>query len=231
MDILDVITSRRSIKHFLPKFISWEKISRIAEAGRHAPSSGNLQNWKFILVYKPEQKQQLAELTYGQHEIIQAWTIIVIVGQPVQAERYYGARGKFYTTQNCAAAAQNMLLEAHSLGLGGRWIGAFDEDAVKSMLGVPEEATVESLLAIGYAKEVPEKPPKYPLEPQLYFGGWRSRLRDPAKYMNDIAAILARKADKAKTVIKEMGKKAVGKFREVNEESLESNSEKLESEQ
>ena len=198
MDILDTLLSRRTVKDFLPKFISWENISRILDAGRHAPSSGNLQNWKFVLVYEPNQKQMLAECTYEQLEIVSAHTLIIVCGEPEKAERYYGAKGKQFTTQNCAAAVENMLLEAHSLGLGTRWIGAFDEAAVKVLLDVPEEATVEAIVAVGYAKDVPSKPSKYPLETLVYFGKWRRKMRDPAKYMNDVAAILQRKAKAAK---------------------------------
>ncbi len=45
-DVLDIIKSRRSVIQFLPKFVDWDKLSKIVDAGRHAPSCGNLQNWK-----------------------------------------------------------------------------------------------------------------------------------------------------------------------------------------
>jgi len=211
-DILDVIKSRRTIKEFLPKFVSWEKISRVLDAGRHAPSCGNIQNWKFIVCFDPGQKVQVAEACYGQYEISQAWILIVVCGEPERAERYYGSRGRdIYTIQNCAAATQNMLLEAHSLGLGARWVGAFDSFAVKTIFAIPEEVTVESIVALGYPKEIPAKPPKYPLEPMCYFSGWRSRLRDPNKYMNNIGAILARNVQDVKSAVKEAGSFFLGK--------------------
>jgi nitroreductase len=220
-DILDLIKSRRTIKEFLPKFVSWEKISRVLDAGRHAPSSGNIQNWRFIVVFDSEQKRQVAQACYGQHEISQAWVLIVICGEPERGERYYGSRGRdVYTIQNCAAAAQNMLLEAHSLGLGTRWVGAFDIAAVKSLVGVPEDITLESIIALGYPKEIPAKPPKYPLEPISYFSHWRSRLRDPHKYMNNLGVIFARKLDAVKSAVKAtpalISKKLKGK-KEVSE--------------
>lgn len=206
-DLLELIISRRTISSFQPKFVSWEKIARILDAGRHAPSCGNLQNWKFILVYEPEQKQKLAEALYEQFEVSLAWILIVICGEPEKAERYYGERGRhLYTPQNCAAAAQNMALEAHALGLGSKWIGAFDEEAVKSLLSLPPEISVQVVLAVGYAQHIPGKPPKYPLEALTYFGGWRRKMRDPAKYMNDIASILLRKAQK----IQATGAQALG---------------------
>ena len=138
-DIIDLIKSRRTIKQFLPKFVSWEKVARIIDAARHAPSSGNVQNWKFILISDPDQKHQIAEAAYEQYEIVNAGVLMVICAEPEKAERYYGLRGeRLYTIQNCAAAIQNMLLEAHSLGLGTQWIGAFEEEMVKRLLGIPD---------------------------------------------------------------------------------------------
>jgi nitroreductase len=214
-DILNLIKSRRTIKYFLPKFVSWEKISRVIEAGRHAPSCGNIQNWKFVVILESDLKQQIAQASYEQYEIIQAGALILICAEPDKGERYYGLRGeRLYTVQNCAAAIQNMLLEAHSLGLGTRWIGGFDEEAVKSLLGIPEEIRPQAIIALGYPKEIPEKPPKYPLETLVYFHKWRNRIRDPAKYVNDIATILARKADAVKNSLKQTTHFVVDKVKE-----------------
>ncbi len=215
-DILELIKSRRNVKTFQPKFVSWENISRVIDAGRHAPSCGNIQNWKFVVVFKHEQKQKLAELCHEQYEITDAAALIVVCSEPEKAERYYGSKGKnLFSIQNCAAAVQNMLLEAHSLGLATRWIGAFDEDAVKMMLSIPEEISVQTVVALGYAKEVPPKPPKFPLESLVFFSGWRTRLRDPAKYMNDYATILARKAQSFQREMEKVVGGVKGKIGEV----------------
>ncbi len=201
-DILELIKSRRNSTQFLPKFVSWENISRVLDAGRHAPSCGNIQNWKFIVVLKPELKQELAAASYDQYEIIQAFALIVVCAEPEKAERYYGEKGKsFYSVQNCAAAVQNMLLEAHSLGLGTRWVGAFDAEKVKELLKIPDDAEPQVIVALGYAKDIPPKPPKYPLETLVYFGAWRTKIADPAKYLNDIATILTRKAHAAQDTL------------------------------
>lgn len=214
-DILELIKSRRNVTQFLPKFVSWENISRVLDAGRHAPSCGNIQNWKFIVIFKPDLKQEVAAAAHEQYEISQAFALIAVCAEPEKAERYYGEKGrKFYTVQNCAAAVQNMLLEAHSLGLAARWVGAFDEDKVKDLLTIPAEVEVHTIVALGYAKDIPPKPPKYPLETVVYFGSWRMRIADPAKYLNDIATILARKAHTATEMVKKgtefLGEKVKG---------------------
>ena len=214
-DILDLIKSRRTIKHFLPKFLSWDNVAKIIDAGRHAPSCGNIQNWKFIVILEPAQKQQLAEASHEQFEIAMAGALIVVCGELEKAERYYGIRGeRLYTAQNCAAAIQNMLLEAQSLGLGTTWVGGFDEEAVKSICGIPEEVRPQAIIAVGYPREVPPRPPKYPLETVTYFHKWRNKVRDPAKYMNDIATILARKASKIQGSLEAAAKSVVDKTKE-----------------
>ena len=68
-DILELIKSRRNVTQFLPKFVSWENISRVLDAARYAPSCGNIQNWKFIVALKPELKQEIAAASYEQFEI------------------------------------------------------------------------------------------------------------------------------------------------------------------
>lgn len=207
-DILELIKSRRNIKFFLPKYVSWENIGKVLDAARHAPSCGNIQNWKFIVVTDASAKQKLAELAYEQYDIAAAGALIVVCAEVEKAERYYGLRGeRLYSVQNCAAAIQNMLLEAHSLGLGSAWIGAFDEDNLKLELSIPEEVRPQAIVVIGYAKEVPEKPPKYPLETVVYLGRWRSKIRDVAKYTDDIAVILGRKVDHAQHVVSEQKEK------------------------
>lgn len=199
MDILELIKTRRNIKEFIPKFVDWDKISKILDAGRHAPSSGNIQNWKFIVVIENELKKQIAEAALQQYDLINAGVLIIICGEPEKAERYYGLRGeRLYTIQNCAAAIQNMLLEAHALGLGARWIGAFEEEMVKQLLSIPEEIRPQAIIAVGYPKTIPPKPPKMPLESLVFFNKWRNRIRDPAKYFGEYALLIQRKFQAAK---------------------------------
>ncbi len=231
-DILHIIKSRRNIQEFLPKTVDWDKVSKIIDAARHAPSSGNLQNWKFIVVADPEQKSKIAEISMEQYEIATAPILIVVCSEPEKVERYYGVRGRnLYSIQNCAAAVQNMMLEAYELGLGTRWIGAFDEDELKVLLSIPEEARAQAIVALGYPKHIPAKPPRYPMEMLTYFGKWRARLKDPDKYLQNYSALLARNlksmqegaqeaakfvAEKGEPVAKSLYEKAKDKVKKIS---------------
>ncbi len=195
-DILDLIKSRRTIKEFLPKYVSHQLLFNVIDAGRHAPSSGNIQNWKFIVCVDDALKIKVAKAAHEQYNLASAAALIIVCSEPEKVQRYYGLRGeRLFAIQNCAAAIENMLLEAHSLGLGTAWIGAFDEEEVKSLCSIPEHIRPQAIVAVGYAKDVPEKPPKYPLETVVYFNRWRNKIRDSAKYMDDTSTILARKAN------------------------------------
>ncbi len=155
--ILNIIKSRRSIRKFKKQPVEDEKILLILEAARWAPSSGNLQNWKFIVVRDPEKLKKLAEYSFNQPWVAEAPVVIVVLSDTKIVKYFYGERGKkLYAIQNTAAAIQNMLLMAHALGLGSVWIGAFDEKKVKELLEIPEDYDVHALVCIGYPDENPK---------------------------------------------------------------------------
>jgi len=134
MEVLDCITTRRSIRKYLDKPVPWDLVSNVLEAGRFAPSCGNLQNWKFIIVLDDDKRKGLAEASLRQYWMEQAPVLLVVVAEPEKAKRYYGDRGeRFYTIQNCAAVATNMMLEAHNLGLGSCWVGALMKKWLKEL--------------------------------------------------------------------------------------------------
>lgn len=175
MDVFECIHSRRSVRKFLDIPVEWEKIGVILDAGTAAPSSGNLQTWKFIVVQDEKNRQELAEAALQQYWIATAPAIIVICAELRRIRQFYGVRGeRLYSIQNCAAAAENMLLAAQSLGLASCWIGAFDEDMVARTLLIPEDAEIrpQIMLPIGYPDEQPAKPQKFPLENITYFERW-----------------------------------------------------------
>jgi nitroreductase len=210
-DILDLIKSRRSITKYQNKQIEWDHISRIVDAGRHAPSSGNLQNWKMVVVRDPAKRKAIAEASIQQYWMISAPVHIIICAEPEKAERYYGIRGeRLYTVQNCAAAVQNMLLEAHSLGLGSCWVGAFDEEMVKRAIRAEKFVRPQAIITVGYAAETPQKPPKYPMNVVTYFEQWRGVIKDPVWYMREYADVWKREAGKAAGALKDVGEKVKG---------------------
>jgi len=173
METQECIKTRRSIRKYKDKPVDWDKITGILDAGKFAPSAGNIQNWKFIVVRKEEVIKKLAQAAFDQDWMEDAPVHIIVAAEPKKAERFYGARGeRLYTIQSCAAAVENMLLAANELGLGSCWVGAFDESKVKRALNMPEDAVPQAIITIGYADEKPEMPSKVELEHQIYLDKW-----------------------------------------------------------
>jgi len=155
--------------------IPFDTIANIVDCARLAPTAGNLMNFKFVAVFDPVKRKALAEASLQQYWIAQAPVVIIIVAEPVVGKRYYGIRGeRLYSVQNCSAAAQNILLAAHAYGLGGCWIGGFDENMVKRVCGIPDEHRPQVMIPIGYPDEKVPMPPKFPIENMFYFNSWRS---------------------------------------------------------
>ncbi len=208
MDIFECITKRRSIRKYKDLPVEWEKVGKILEAGRAAPSSGNIQNWKFIVVVEKPLREALAEASFQQYWMIQAPVHIVIVEEPEKAKRHYGLRGeKLYSIQNCATAAQNMLLMAHAQDLGACWVGAFDEERVRRTLKIIDEARPQAIITIGYADEIPPAPPKFKMDNVAYVNQWWGRIKDVDLYLGYTSASVGRAIDKGKEILRKINQK------------------------
>lgn len=208
MDVFECIRTRRSIRKYKDKTVEWDKVVSILEAGKFAPSAGNLQNFKFIVVKEEEIRKKLAEAAFNQTWMETAPIHIIICSEPVKSKRFYGIRGeRLYTIQDCAAAAENMLLTAHFLGLGACWVGAFDEDKVRRIQNLPETIMVHSIITIGYADEAPEMPPKYRIEHVVFINKWGSRKHIPFSTMGWWSARWEKYAKDAVKGVKKMAKK------------------------
>ena len=118
------------------------------------PSAGNVQPWAFAVVSLQKTKQELAVAAYCQRDLEDYLIIIVACADEKRAAESFGVRGKtLYCIQDTAAAIQNILLTANSLGLGSCWIGAFKEAQVKIVIRAPREMRPIALIPIGYPNE------------------------------------------------------------------------------
>jgi len=151
MDILEVVKTRRSIRQYTRDPISEEDINKILEAGRWAPSASNTQPWKFIVLRSQEARKKLADtLTWGRFLSQAALGIAVIINPTASS----------HPVEDGAAATQNILLEAHSLGLGACWIGTYGsvyEPNAKKVLNIPQDERLLSVIVIGHPAEAPQK--------------------------------------------------------------------------
>jgi len=186
MNVFETIATRRSIRKFTVQDVPMEVLGVVLDAGRYAPSAGNIQNWRFIIVKNPETKQRIAESCMQQMWIAEAPVVIVVVSEIEKIKQFYGIRGeRLYSIQNCAAAIENMLLTAHALGLASTWVGAFDENMLNRVLAIPADVRVQAVLPIGYPDEVVPAPSRYTLENVCFFESYGSRIVNIKRVMHN----------------------------------------------
>jgi len=149
-DILSIIRERRSIRRYKREVPSDEVIQTILEAGRWAPSGLNNQPWRFLVMKGKANKDGLAEFTkYGN----------IIIGAPVVIIVFMNVADSYNRDKDLmaiGACIQNMLLQAHSLGLGACWLGEITnrKKDVAHYLKLPKDIDLMSVIALGYPDEI-----------------------------------------------------------------------------
>ncbi len=158
--VLEAIYSRRSVREYTPEIPPRELIREVIKAGIWAPSGLNNQPWRFVIVWDPEIRRRLAELTRYGTIIRQAPVVIaVFLDQKVM---YHQLKDH----QSAGACLQNMLLAAHALGLGGVWLGEIlkNADQVRQVLELPEGLELAAVVALGYPNDRRPRKGRKPLE-------------------------------------------------------------------
>jgi len=169
MDVFEAIKSRRSIRSFLDKPIEEEKLLRVLEAGRLAPSAKNLQEWKFIVVRDAELRKKVAIAANNQRFIAEAPVIIIGCATLVD---YVMTCGQLAYPIDLTIAMGHMTLQAVEEGLGTCWIGAFKEDEVKKVLQIPEHIRIVQIFPLGYPKAIPPPRHRKSLEEIISYDRW-----------------------------------------------------------
>jgi len=154
MGVFDTIKDRRSIRTYKGERIPKDKLEKLLETARLAPSAANRQNWKFIVVENEQIKNQLVTACNNQAFVGTTSHIIAGIGDPAQ---------KWHQV-DLAIALEHIVLEAVELGLGTCWIGAFNEEEVKKILKIPQDRKVVGLLTVGIPAESPAARPRKALE-------------------------------------------------------------------
>ena len=156
METFEAILKRRTIRRYKSRDITEDQIKRLLEAAMAAPSAHNSQPWKFVVVKDKDMRDRLSKVHPSSWMCAGASLVIVVCGD----------KGDIQWIEDCSAAAENMLLSATDMGLGGCWIaargtkysGKDDEQVIRDILGIPKTAGVLCMLSFGYPDE--EKAPR-----------------------------------------------------------------------
>lgn len=162
MDVFEAMEKRHSVRSFdASRAVPDELVEEILRCACLAPSAGNVQPWRFVVVREERIKEGLAAAALGQHFVARAPVVIVVCADLEAHASSYGRRGvELYTIQDTAAAVQNMLLAATALGLGTCWVGAFREEEASRVLGLPEHVRPLAIIPVGYAARPGSQPRK-----------------------------------------------------------------------
>ncbi|TAH72871.1 MAG: nitroreductase family protein [Anaerolineaceae bacterium] len=148
---MDVIFNRRSIRRYKKQAVEEEKIEKLLRAAMQAPSAANQQPWEFIVVQNKENLEKLAGISAYSKMVADAPLAIVLLGNEDRM------RLQLHWEQDMAAAAQNILLEATHLGLGGVWLGVAPMqdrmDLISELYELKSRLRPFCVIPIGYPEE------------------------------------------------------------------------------
>jgi nitroreductase len=149
MDFYEVIKTRRSVRSYKNQDVPEDKLRKVMNAARIAPSGNNKQPWKFIIIKDRKRKEEMATLCHGQSFIAQAPVLIVACGRDV-GENRGGWMGDKSTVNDVTIAIDHLTLAARAEGLATCWIGAFDNSGIKKFLNIPGSVNVVALTPLGF---------------------------------------------------------------------------------
>lgn len=164
MEAVQALMTRRSVRSFTRQVVSEEQIETLLKVAVAAPSAGNCQPWRIVVVQDSKTRQGLARAALNQSFVAEAPVVFVVCTVPGESAWRYGRRGEsLYCLQDTAALTENLLVAAHAIGLGGCWVGAFDEAAAADVLKLAPGIRPIALVPTGYPSDPSHKPARRPV--------------------------------------------------------------------
>jgi len=169
MNVIDTILSRRSIRKYTNERVNDEQVELLLKAAMYAPSAGNQQTWHYVVLREKETFNKIIEFHPFAQMLSQA-SVAICVCADLSLESKQG-----YWMVDCSAATENLLLAAHSLGLGAVWLGVYPRpermEGLKQVLYLPESVEPFSLISIGYPAEEKKLPNRFKPE-RIHLERW-----------------------------------------------------------
>jgi nitroreductase len=169
VDFLELVNGRYACRSYEPRPVEQEKLLRALEAVRLAPSGSNRQPWKFVVVHDAEVKRRLVPACANQSFI--ATAPVVVAGCGLMPDRVMSC-GVPGDPVDVAIAMEHLSLAATAEGLASCWIGAFSQDGVRAVLGIPSTVTVIELMTLGYPADRPRRKVRKPLADIIAIDQW-----------------------------------------------------------
>ena len=169
MTVFEAIKSRYSCRAYQDRPVEQEKLEKIFEAARQAPSAKNLQDWRFVVVADKVRKQQVADCTNQAKAFGQAGAMIAACSVCKDVMRC----GQKIAPIDVAIALEHIALMAAELGLATCWIGSFDTEKVRGVLEIPENIDIIELMALGYPADGKRQTTREPIKNIVCYDKWQ----------------------------------------------------------
>jgi nitroreductase len=178
MELDKALQERRSVRKYANDSVPAEKLERILEAARIAPSWSNQQCWRFIVVSDPAKKKAIADSMPKSNPAkravgVTAPLVLVLCADPQESGIH---DGKEYYLLDAGLAMQQLMLAAHAENLGTCWVAWFDEETVRKACAVPPEYRIVALSPLGYPANQPSRRPRKALTEIAFSETWGTPL-------------------------------------------------------
>lgn len=171
-DLLRFLRARSSVREYSGEPLEEEDIDYILACASTAPSAGNRESWDVVLVTDEDLRMDLALAAFEQQQIQDAPAIFVVCANYVRSMSHYGERGILYALEDATIACTYMMLAAHARGLHSCWTGAFSDDDIREILGLPQHVRPVALLSVGRGTPPLEPMERMPVNEHLHRETW-----------------------------------------------------------
>lgn len=169
MELFDAILTRRSVRSYKPGTITDDQVQQLLKAAMYAPSASNNQPWHFIVIRDRKTLDAIMEF-HGSSKMLADAQLAIYVVSYVDPSRLPG-----YWMIDCANATENMLLAAHSLGLGAVWLGLAPNpqrvEPMANLIPLPENYQPFALISLGIPDVLPEQPDRFKPD-RIHYEKW-----------------------------------------------------------
>ena len=156
----ELINKRQSVRKYQDKPVEREKLKKLIEAVRLAPSASNSQPWKLILVDEPEMKDKVANATFSKLVSFNKFApqapvmVVLVIEKPKMITQIGGSvKNREFPLIDIGIAAEHFCLQAAEFGLGTCMLGWFNEKKIKQLLNIPKKKRIGLVITLGYEPE------------------------------------------------------------------------------
>jgi nitroreductase len=169
MEFSKLIAERYSVRAYKPDPVEQEKLERVLEAARLAPTAVNFQPFQLIVIHTEGREDELNRI-YRKDWFVQPPLVIAACGLPDRG--WIRRDGKSFLDVDAAIVMDHLILAATNEGLGTCWVGNFDVEAAREVLGLPDDVEPIAFTPLGYPDDQPRTKKRRPLGDLVRYERW-----------------------------------------------------------